>query len=95
MKRLRLVDIWVDQHRGILLQYIWLEVWYDTSSFTDDIKDCLVQVGIGAFVLNSKREVLVVQERFGPLKGTVCNLHVSVYVSNVCSAYQQAVQHKL
>ena len=30
-----------------------------------------MQVGVGAFVLNSKREVLVVQERFGPLKGTV------------------------
>lgn len=31
----------------------------------------LLQVGIGAFVVNSKREVLVVQERLGPLKGTV------------------------
>ena len=31
----------------------------------------LLQVGIGAFVVNSKKEVLVVQERFGPLKGTV------------------------
>lgn len=30
-----------------------------------------MQVGIGAFVVNSKREVLVVQERFGPLKGSV------------------------
>ncbi len=31
----------------------------------------MLQVGIGAFVVNSKKEVLVVQERFGPLKGTV------------------------
>ena len=30
-----------------------------------------MQVGVGAFVMNSKREVLVVQERFGPLKGSV------------------------
>ena len=30
-----------------------------------------MQVGIGAFVVNRKREVLVVQERFGPLKGSV------------------------
>ena len=33
----------------------------------------VLQVGIGAFVVNSKREVLVVQERFGPLKGSVRN----------------------
>lgn len=32
-----------------------------------------MQVGIGAFVVNSKREVLVVQERLGPLKGSVSN----------------------
>lgn len=38
----------------------------------------LAQVGIGAFVLNSKREVLVVQERFGPLKGTVSILQNSL-----------------
>ena len=34
----------------------------------------VLQVGVGAFVVNSKREVLVVQERFGPLKGSVKNL---------------------
>lgn len=33
----------------------------------------VLQVGIGAFVVNSKKEVLVVQERFGPLKGSVSN----------------------
>lgn len=33
----------------------------------------VLQVGIGAFVVNSKKEVLVVQERFGPLKGSVRN----------------------
>jgi len=33
----------------------------------------VLQVGVGAFVVNSKREVLVVQERFGPLKGSVRN----------------------
>lgn len=27
------------------------------------------QVGVGAFVVNEKREVLVVQERLGPLRG--------------------------
>ena len=33
----------------------------------------VLQVGVGAFVVNSKKEVLVVQERFGPLKGSVRN----------------------
>ena len=27
------------------------------------------QVGVGAFVVNEKRQVLVVQEKFGPLRG--------------------------
>lgn len=31
---------------------------------------CIAQVGIGAFVLNERREVLVVQEKLGPLRGT-------------------------
>ena len=44
-----------------------------------------MQVGIGAFVVNCKREVLVVQERFGPLKGSVSHtlsyfLHTSASV---------------
>lgn len=27
------------------------------------------QVGVGAFVVNEKRQVLVVQEKYGPLRG--------------------------
>ena len=30
---------------------------------------CVTQVGIGAFVMNERREVLMVQERTGPLRG--------------------------
>lgn len=32
----------------------------------------LLQVGVGAFILNSRREILLVQEANGILKGKVC-----------------------
>lgn len=43
------------------------------DNLSGSVKVWSVQVGIGAFVVNSKREVLVVQERLGPLKGSVSN----------------------
>lgn len=48
-----------------------------------------MQVGIGAFVVNSKREVLVVQERFGPLKGSVSGIcHVPIHtVASLLTQY--------
>ncbi len=48
----------------------WLEL---VTVMTGAQMHVVLQVGIGAFVVNSKREVLVVQERFGPLKGSVRN----------------------
>lgn len=35
------------------------------------------QVGVGAFVVNERREVLVVQEKNGPLKGTQVTVRLS------------------
>ena len=41
-----------------------------------------MQVGVGAFVLNERREVLVVQEKNGPLRGQV---HTPCAVPNLGS----------
>lgn len=49
--------------------YVMLTRWLPTTEDTLP-PNASHQVGIGAFVVNSKKEVLVVQERFGPLKGT-------------------------
>ena len=52
-----------------------------------------VQVGIGAFVVNSKREVLVVQERLGPLKGSVSNTLTCSPAQFGTSAVTLLIQH--
>ncbi|KAL3147960.1 hypothetical protein ABBQ38_014255 [Trebouxia sp. C0009 RCD-2024] len=49
--------------------HVMLTRWLPTSENTLP-PNASHQVGIGAFVMNSKGEVLVVQERFGPLKGS-------------------------
>lgn len=44
-----------------------------------------MQVGIGAFVLNDEQEVLVVQERRGPLRGKVrLRLILSARILHIC-----------
>ena len=44
------------------------------------------QVGVGAFVVNERREVLVVQEKNGPLRGQVQScLHQGCLVVLLCS----------
>lgn len=49
--------------------YVMLSLWLpDTPSTLP--ANASHQVGVGAFVLNDKQEVLAVQERNGPLKGT-------------------------
>ncbi|KAL0034735.1 hypothetical protein WJX77_004757 [Trebouxia sp. C0004] len=49
--------------------YVMLTRWLPTTEDTLP-PNASHQVGIGAFVVNSRREVLVVQERLGPLKGS-------------------------
>lgn len=45
----------------------------------------LMQVGVGAFVVNERREVLVVQEKNGPLRGQVQScLHQGCLVVFLC-----------
>lgn len=49
--------------------YVMLTSWLPTNSPSTLPSNASHQVGIGAFVLNDRREVLAVQERSGPLKG--------------------------
>ena len=42
-------------------------------------RSCIMQVGVGAFVLNEHEEVLVVQEAHGPLRGKVSSACMSRY----------------
>ncbi len=49
-------------------EYIMLTRWLPTTE-NKLPPNASHQVGVGAFVLNERREVLVVQEKSGPLKG--------------------------
>ncbi|MEW5307318.1 MAG: hypothetical protein WDW36_009724 [Sanguina aurantia] len=48
--------------------YVMLTHWIPSTACTLP-PNCSHQVGVGAFVLNERNQVLVVQERNGPLKG--------------------------
>lgn len=54
---------------NILKHGIWLSKLDHIHSLFQPVFD-VTKVGIGAFVLNERMEVLTVQERNGPLKGT-------------------------
>ncbi|KAL4429161.1 hypothetical protein ABPG77_010140 [Micractinium sp. CCAP 211/92] len=49
--------------------YVMLTQWLPTDCENKLPPNASHQVGVGAFVLNDRREVLVVQERSGPLRG--------------------------
>eukprot|EP01026_Neomeris_dumetosa_P080024 TRINITY_DN88043_c0_g1_i7.p1 TRINITY_DN88043_c0_g1~~TRINITY_DN88043_c0_g1_i7.p1 ORF type:complete len:350 (+),score=39.62 TRINITY_DN88043_c0_g1_i7:4-1053(+) len=68
-------------------EYVMMTLWLPDSEPNRLPASSTHQVGIGAFVLNELHEVLVVQERSGPLKGTgiwkiptgVANRHEDIY----------------
>lgn len=50
-------------------EYVMLTTWLPTDSENKLPPNASHQVGVGAFVLNERREMLVVQEKTGPLRG--------------------------
>ncbi|KAL6782076.1 hypothetical protein ACKKBF_B10585 [Auxenochlorella protothecoides x Auxenochlorella symbiontica] len=50
-------------------EYVMLTCWLPRDVPSPLLPNASHQVGVGAFVVNEKREVLVVQERLGPLRG--------------------------
>eukprot|EP01023_Acetabularia_acetabulum_P050042 TRINITY_DN5379_c1_g1_i11.p1 TRINITY_DN5379_c1_g1~~TRINITY_DN5379_c1_g1_i11.p1 ORF type:complete len:280 (-),score=44.36 TRINITY_DN5379_c1_g1_i11:844-1683(-) len=72
-------------------EYVMLTLWLPHTEPNRLPASSTHQVGIGAFVLNQNNEVLVVQERSGPLKGTgiwkmptgVANRHEDIHLAAI------------
>ncbi|PSC72444.1 Nudix hydrolase 8 [Micractinium conductrix] len=62
------VDAGFDFHHAEQ-DYVMLTTWLPTDCENKLPPNASHQVGVGAFVLNERREVLVVQEKSGPLRG--------------------------